>query len=127
MHINTRYIKEDINVLLPLARMTELENEGLIGRLAATAYSFYGFQWESTEFLQEAIEPISRKMKQEEVEASVSNLRINLKDHEATLNSWLEYDKPEGFKRNWLVKLNNMISEQAEERLVRSGLEDAEE
>ena len=69
LHINTRYIKEDINVILPLARMTELENEGLIGRLAATAYSFYGFQWESMEFLQEAIEPISRKMKQEEVEA----------------------------------------------------------
>ncbi|RPI77188.1 MAG: hypothetical protein EHM45_10085 [Desulfobacteraceae bacterium] len=71
LHINTRYIKEDINVMLPLARMAELENEGLIGRLAATAYSFYGFQWQNTEFLQEAIEPISRKMKQEAVEAVV--------------------------------------------------------
>jgi D-proline reductase (dithiol) PrdB len=69
LHINTRYIKEDINVILPLTRMAELENEGLIGRLAATAYSFYGFQWQNTEFLLEAIEPISQKMKQEEVEA----------------------------------------------------------
>jgi D-proline reductase (dithiol) PrdB len=69
LHINTRYIKEDINVILPLTWMNELEKEGLIGRLAATAYSFYGFQWQSTEFLQEAIEPISVRMKQEEVQA----------------------------------------------------------
>jgi D-proline reductase (dithiol) PrdB len=69
LHINTRYIKEDLNVILPLNRMAELEQEGLIGQLADTAYSFYGFQWQSTEFLQEAIEPISCKLKQEEVEA----------------------------------------------------------
>jgi hypothetical protein len=53
LHINTTYIKQDINVML----------------LAFTAYSFYGFQWENTEFLKEAIEPIAKKMKLEEVEA----------------------------------------------------------
>lgn len=69
LHINTTYIKQDINVILPLARMAEFEKEKIIGRLAATAYSFYGFQWRNTEFLSEAIEPISRKMKIEKVEA----------------------------------------------------------
>lgn len=69
LHINTRYIKEDINVMLPLARMAEFEAEGIIGRLAPTCYSFYGFQWENTEFLHEAIEPISRRMRDERVEA----------------------------------------------------------
>ena len=69
LHINTRYIKEDINVMLPLARMAELEAEGIIGRLAPHAYSFYGFQWKNTDFLKEAIEPIARKMKAEGVEA----------------------------------------------------------
>ncbi len=69
LHINTSYIKQDINVILPLARMAELEQEKIIGRLAATAYSFYGFQWQDTEFLNEAIEPISKKMKLEGVEA----------------------------------------------------------
>ena len=69
LHINTTYIKQDINVILPLARMVEFEREKIIGRLAPTAYSFYGFQWLSTDFLKEAIEPISRKMKLEEVEA----------------------------------------------------------
>ena len=69
LHINTTYIKQDINVMLPLARMAEFEEEGAIGRLAPTAYSFYGFQWENTDFLKTAIEPISKKMRVEEVEA----------------------------------------------------------
>ena len=69
LHINTNYIKQDINVILPLARMAEFEQEKIIGRLAPTAYSFYGFQWQSTDFLKEAIEPISKKMKLEGVEA----------------------------------------------------------
>ena len=69
LHINTNYIKQDINVILPLSRMAELENEGIIGCLAPTAYSFYGFQWQNTDFLKEAIEPISKKMKYEGVEA----------------------------------------------------------
>ena len=69
LHINTNYIKRDINVILPLARMAEFEEEKMIGRLAPTAYSFYGFQWQNTDFLKEAIEPISMRMKAEGVEA----------------------------------------------------------
>jgi D-proline reductase (dithiol) PrdB len=69
LHINTSWIKKDINVMLPLERMIEFEEEGIIGRLAPTSYSFYGFQWNSTEFLSEAIKPISESMKLEEVEA----------------------------------------------------------
>jgi D-proline reductase (dithiol) PrdB len=69
LHINTTHIKQDINVILPLARMAEFEKEGIIGRLAPSAYSFYGFQWQNNDFLKEAIEPISKKMKLEGVEA----------------------------------------------------------
>jgi len=69
LHINTTYIKQDINVILPLARMAEFEKEGIIGRLAPSAYSFYGFQWQNNDFLREAIVPISKKMKLEGVEA----------------------------------------------------------
>src|SRR4030065_1107265 len=43
LHINTTYIKQDMNVMLPLARMAEFEKEGVIGRLAPTSYSFFGF------------------------------------------------------------------------------------
>jgi D-proline reductase (dithiol) PrdB len=69
LHIRTNYIKQDINVILPLARMAEFEQEKIIGRLAPTSYSFYGFQWQNTDFLKEAIEPISKKMRHEGVEA----------------------------------------------------------
>jgi D-proline reductase (dithiol) PrdB len=69
LHINTNWIKQDINVILPLARMAEFEKEKIIGRLAPTSYSFYGFQWQNNGFLKEAIEPISKKMKLEGVEA----------------------------------------------------------
>jgi D-proline reductase (dithiol) PrdB len=69
LHINTAYIKQDINVILPLNRMAEFEKEGIIGRLAPTAYSFYGFQWQNTHFLKEAMEPISKRLKTEKVEA----------------------------------------------------------
>jgi D-proline reductase (dithiol) PrdB len=69
LHIKTAYIVQDINVILPLARMAEFEKEGIIGRLAPTAYSFYGFQWENTDFLKESFQPISQNMKAEGVEA----------------------------------------------------------
>lgn len=44
LHINTKFVLEDINRLLPIDRFRELEAEGIIGRLAPTAYSFMGFQ-----------------------------------------------------------------------------------
>lgn len=69
LHINTKYIKEDINVMLPLARMVEFEQDGIIGQLSSFSFSFYGFQWQNTDFLTEAIEPISKMMKSEGVEA----------------------------------------------------------
>jgi len=69
LHINTTYINQDINVILPLTRMAEFDKEGVIGHLASSSYSFYGFQWQSTQFLSEAIEPISKKMRLEGVEA----------------------------------------------------------
>lgn len=69
LHINTNWIKQDMNVMLPLQRMEEFEKEGVIGRLAPTAYSFYGFQWQNTDFLIEAIEPISKSLKEEGADA----------------------------------------------------------
>lgn len=69
LHINTKYILQDINVMLPLTRMAEFEQEGVIGHFAPTSYSFYGFQIESNDFIHEAIEPMSGQMKTEGVEA----------------------------------------------------------
>ncbi|MFH2058952.1 MAG: glycine/sarcosine/betaine reductase selenoprotein B family protein [Pseudomonadota bacterium] len=69
LHINTSYIKQDINVMLPLNRMEELEKKGMIGSLAPSSYSFYGFQWETRDFIDTAIAPMADKMKAENVQA----------------------------------------------------------
>lgn len=69
LHINLSYIYDDLNVMLPLDRLEALATDGLIGDLAPTSYSFYGFQWERTEFLEQAIEPMIAQMKAEAVDA----------------------------------------------------------
>jgi D-proline reductase (dithiol) PrdB len=69
LHIKTDYIKEDINVILPLMRFRELENEGIIGRLAPTSYSYYGFQRDPTILLEQTMPRVARKMKEEGVDA----------------------------------------------------------
>jgi D-proline reductase (dithiol) PrdB len=44
LHLNTKPILEDPNIVLPLERMQELEEMGEIGRLAATHFSLMGYQ-----------------------------------------------------------------------------------
>jgi D-proline reductase (dithiol) PrdB len=44
LHINTRDVLQDLNVLLPIYRFQELAAQGLIGGLAEYAYSFMGYQ-----------------------------------------------------------------------------------
>lgn len=68
-HIKTDYIKQDINVMLPLARFREFEKEGIIGRLAPTCYSYYGFQQDPTVLLKETMPKVASKMREEGVGA----------------------------------------------------------
>ena len=69
LHINTDYIKQDLNVMLPLARFREFEKDGTIGGLAPTSYSFYGFQMDPKILLEETMPKVASKMKSEGVEA----------------------------------------------------------
>ncbi len=69
LHINTAYIRQDINVMLPLARFREFENEGTIGRLAPTCYSYYGFQMDPKVLLEETMPKVASKMRAENVDA----------------------------------------------------------
>lgn len=71
LHINTSYILEDINVILPIRHLQDFASEGIIGKSAPTAYSFYGFQWQRTEFLKQAIEPIAAQMLGEGVDVAI--------------------------------------------------------
>ncbi len=44
LHLNTRDVLDDFNILLPIGRFRELAGQGRIGGLAAHAYSFMGYQ-----------------------------------------------------------------------------------
>ena len=70
LHVNTDYIKQDINVILPLTRFREFENDGIIGRLAPTSYSYYGFQpSHPKQLLEETAPSVASQMLEEGVEA----------------------------------------------------------
>ncbi|MEE9496573.1 MAG: glycine/sarcosine/betaine reductase selenoprotein B family protein [Desulfobacterales bacterium] len=69
LHINTEYIKQDINVMLPLTRFQEFEKEGIIGKLTPTCYSYYGFQLDPTALLNETMPKVADRMRHENVEA----------------------------------------------------------
>ncbi len=44
LHLNTRDMVEDFNILLPIHRFRKLVAEGRVGGLARRAYSFMGYQ-----------------------------------------------------------------------------------
>mgnify|MGYP001813348195 FL=1 len=69
LHINTDYIKQDINVMLPLKRFQEFEKEGIIGQLASTCYSYYGFQMDPAELLERTMPDVAGQMQAENIEA----------------------------------------------------------
>jgi D-proline reductase (dithiol) PrdB len=69
LHINTNHLKRDPNVILPLHRFAEFEQEGIIGRLAPTSYSYYGFQMNPKVLLEETLPEVADRMREEGVEA----------------------------------------------------------
>ena len=69
LHINTDYIKQDMNVMLPLQRFQEFEADGIIGSLTPNCYSYYGFQLDPKVLLEETMPKVSAKMLKEGVEA----------------------------------------------------------
>ena len=44
LHLNTRDVLQDVNILLPIHRFQELVAEGRVGGLAEQAYSLMGYQ-----------------------------------------------------------------------------------
>jgi D-proline reductase (dithiol) PrdB len=71
LHIDTSYIRRDLNVALPLQRLTELVAAGEVGSLAPTHYSVMGFQLDPTPQLSESAPAIAASMRAEGVTAAV--------------------------------------------------------
>ena len=72
LHIDTGYIEKDLNVALPLDRLSEAVGRGEVGALAETHYSIMGFQGNDTSELVEKSAPqIANAMKSEEVDLAL--------------------------------------------------------
>jgi D-proline reductase (dithiol) PrdB len=69
LHINNRDILADVNIVLPLTRFAELEDQGVIGSLAPTAYSFMGYQPNTSEWRQRYGPEVAGLLKDDAVDA----------------------------------------------------------
>jgi D-proline reductase (dithiol) PrdB len=71
LHIDTSYIRRDLNVALPLQRVAELVAAGEVGSSAPTHYSVMGFQLDQSEQLATSAPAIADAMNAEAVAAAV--------------------------------------------------------
>lgn len=70
LHIDRRFGQSDLDVVLPMRRLTELSREGVIGRPATTNYSVMGYILEPTELVEVTAPAIAREMHNESVDAA---------------------------------------------------------
>jgi len=71
LHVDTSYAKQDLNVVLPLQRLTELVAAGEVGSIAPTHYSVMGYQLDATTQLTESAPAIAASMRAEHVTGAV--------------------------------------------------------
>jgi D-proline reductase (dithiol) PrdB len=74
LHLNNEDVLQDLNISLPVQRFLELEEQGEIGSLAPSHYSFMGFQGfpEDTTPWRDRYGPeVASRMKEDEVDAAL--------------------------------------------------------
>ncbi len=72
-HYDRTDADKDINCVFPLARLRELAEEGIIGRVATTHFGLMGYIPETTKLINETIPIIIQQLKTEEVDAVILN------------------------------------------------------
>jgi D-proline reductase (dithiol) PrdB len=70
MHIDPRFGEADLDVVLPMRRLTELAREGVVGGSAPTHYSIMGYILEPTELVEKTGPAIAARMRAESVDAA---------------------------------------------------------
>jgi D-proline reductase (dithiol) PrdB len=70
MHIDPRFGESDLDVVLPMRRLTELHSEGVVGPPAARHYSIMGYILEPTELVEKTAPAIAECMCAEGVDAA---------------------------------------------------------
>jgi D-proline reductase (dithiol) PrdB len=69
LHIDARTVEKDLDAVMPLARAAELVDEGVVGGLAPTHYSFMGYLLKPEEFLRTSVPAMIERMQSEDVGA----------------------------------------------------------
>ncbi len=71
MHIEKQYGEQDLDCVLPLRRLEEAQQAGLVGSVAPSHYSFMGYLLDAEPFLMKTAPRITARMNSEEVDAAV--------------------------------------------------------
>jgi D-proline reductase (dithiol) PrdB len=70
MHIDPRFGEADLDVVLPMRRLAELADAGVVGRPAARHYSIMGYILEPTVLVEETAPAIAERMRLDHVDAA---------------------------------------------------------
>ena len=70
MHIDPRFGEADLDVVLPMRRLTELAGEGIVGEPATSHYSMMGYILEPSELIEKTAPAIAERMRAEGVDAA---------------------------------------------------------
>jgi D-proline reductase (dithiol) PrdB len=71
LHIDPRFGQADLDVVLPMRRLTELAHEGIVGRPSPRHYSVMGYILEPTVLVEETGPTIADRMRVDHVDAVV--------------------------------------------------------
>jgi D-proline reductase (dithiol) PrdB len=71
LHIDPRFGEADLDVVLPMRRLTELAAEGMVGRAAPIHYSMMGYILDPKVLVGETAPAIAGRMRAEGVDAAV--------------------------------------------------------
>jgi D-proline reductase (dithiol) PrdB len=69
LHIDPRFGQADLDVVLPMRRLTELAERGVVGRPATTHYSMMGYILDATELVEETAPAIVKRLRADDVDA----------------------------------------------------------
>ena len=69
MHIDPRFGQADLDVVLPMRRLTELAHEGIVGQPAPTHFSIMGYVLDPTVLVEGTAPAIADRMRADNVDA----------------------------------------------------------
>lgn len=71
LHVDSRPAKQDLDVVLPLRRLAELVDEGVVGEVAPRHYSMMGYVLRPEVLVGETAPAIAREMGNDEVDLAI--------------------------------------------------------